>query len=254
MAKPSKSPAFARVLAILVVGIAVGAPAERSAAQTATTRADISAETREMPRPSQCARELAAVVQARYDVVRNFKASFRQRTRSVALGGQSLGDDAPSEGTVVFSKPGRMRWRYTRPAPSEVISNGTTLWIVDPVAKEAQRLPVTEGYLTGAALEFLLGDGKLLETFDVTAVDCAANEQALVELVLDPKTDASYERLRLWANSTSGDIARTSLVDLFGNETEISFSKVVVNVPNEVGTFDYVPGPGVSVIDLTPSR
>ncbi|MDP6977872.1 MAG: outer membrane lipoprotein carrier protein LolA [Myxococcota bacterium] len=251
MAKSSKSPALACALAVLAVAVAIAAVAGSATAQTATpvpeTPTGASNE-------AGCARDLATVVQARYDVVRDFKAGFRQQTRSVALGGQSLGDDAPSEGTVVFSKPGRMRWRYTRPRASEVISNGTTLWIVDPTVKEAQRLPVTEGYLTGAALEFLLGDGKLLETFDVTAVDCAPDDQGLVELVLDPKTDASYERLRLWANSNTGDIARTSLVDLFGNETEISFSQVVVNAPAEAGAFDYVPGPGVSVIDLTPSR
>ncbi len=206
------------------------------------------------PAPSDCAKQVAERVQSRYDTVRTFEAAFRQQTKAVALGGQSLGDDAPSQGVVVFSKPGRMRWRYTQPNPSEVISNGETLWIVDPVAKEAQRLPVTEGYLTGAALEFLLGDGMLLESFDVSSPGCEPDAEGVVELVLDPKTDASYERLRLWASRESGDIARTSLVDLFGNETTMSFSNAIVNEPRDAATFEFEPPEGMSVIDLTPQQ
>lgn len=201
-----------------------------------------------------CAVAVATTIQGRYDAVRDFAADFRQVTRAVALGGQSLGADAPSEGRVVFSKPGRMRWRYLRPKPSEVISNGSVLWIVDPKAGEAQRLPVTEGYLTGAALEFLLGDGKLLDTFDVAAPRCEADAEGLVELVLDPKQDASYERLRLWASPQTGDIVRTSLVDLFGNETTMSFSNPIVNQPAASGTFEFEPPAGMRVIDLTPGR
>ena len=193
-------------------------------------------------------------MQARYDTVRDFAADFRQQTRAVALGGQSLGDDAPSVGQVVFSKPGRMRWRYREPRPSEVISNGTILWIVDPVAREAQRLPVTEGYLTGAALEFLLGEGRLLESFEISSPRCAPDADGVVELVLEPKGEASYESLRLWAKSETGDIVRTSLVDLFGNETTMSFSNVILNRPSEIGAFEYEPPKDMSVIDLTPSR
>jgi len=62
------------------------------------------------------------------------------------------GEETLTRGRVVFAKPGRMRWVYESPEPSLVVSDGETLWIYDPAAREAQRLPVTQGYLTGAAL------------------------------------------------------------------------------------------------------
>ena len=55
----------------------------------------------------------------------------------------------------------------------------------------ATRLEVTAGYLSGAALQFLLGDGQLLDEFDVVALDCTREQ---VTLDLKPRTDATYEK------------------------------------------------------------
>ena len=118
---------------------------------------------------ASCAEDFARSVQAHYDSVRDFKAEFEQTTRSVLFGGAGDGLSAPLRGEVVFAKPGKMRWSYTEPEASLVVSDGQLLWIYSPERKEAQRLPVPEGYLTGAALQFLLGDGKLLESFKVTS-------------------------------------------------------------------------------------
>ncbi len=197
-----------------------------------------------------CARQLASTIQSHYDAVADFSASFRQQTRSVTLGNTSLGADAPSSGTVQFAKPGKMRWRYELPTPSQVISNGTILWIYDSTTREAQRLPVTEGYLTGAALEFLLGDGKILDEFNVGAASCVPDDQDALELRLLPKKPSSFESLGLRAKRESGEILGTSLVDLFGNETSISFSDVRTNVHPSASTFEFEVPDGVRVIDL----
>lgn len=198
-----------------------------------------------------CAVRYAGAVQAHYETVNDFAARFVQQTRSVTLGNESLGADAPSTGHVQFKKPGKMRWRYETPKPSQVISNGKILWIYDESAAEAQRLPVTEGYLTGAALEFLLGDGKILDEFDVEVATCDADERGAVELVLIPKQAASYERLTLRANPTTGEIASTGLVDLFGNRTEIAFFAARSNLKPPASEFEFDPPKGVQVIDLT---
>ncbi len=191
------------------------------------------------------------MIQSYYDAVDDFSASFRQQTRSVVLGNTSLGADAPTTGTVQFAKPGKMRWRYESPAPSQVISDGVILWIYDPATREAQRLPVTEGYLTGAALEFLLGDGKILDEFNVEAVSCAPDDQDTLELRLLPKKPSSFESLGLRAKRKTGEILGTSLVDLFGNETSIWFSDARTNVHPAASTFTFEVPDGVQIIDLT---
>jgi outer membrane lipoprotein carrier protein len=190
--------------------------------------------------------ETAARVQRRYDGIRDLAAGFEQESRSATFGGQPLMDADVKRGEVVFAKPGRMRWRYAEPEPSLVVSDGETLWIHDVEGGTATRLEVTAGYLSGAALQFLLGDGEILASFDVEATRCTPER---VELTLLPKEDATYERLGLVADPETGDIVATSVVDLFGNETEIRFRDVVVNQTPSAETFSFVPPEGVELID-----
>ena len=196
--------------------------------------------------PAEAGPETAARVQARYDGIRDLAADFEQESRSASFGGQPLMDGDIKRGRVAFAKPGRMRWRYAEPEPSLVVSDGTTMWIHDVEGGTATRLEVTAGFLSGAALQFLLGDGKLLDTFEVEADRC---DDARVELTLRPLEDASYERLGLVADAKTGDILETSVVDLFGNVTVIRFSGMEVDEspPDEMFTFD--PPEGVELID-----
>ena len=195
-----------------------------------------------------CGATVAARVQQHYEGVRDLEASFTQRTQSVTLGAGPLAKAEPSRGTVVFAKPGKMRWHYETPQPSLVVSDGETLWIYDPIRKEAQRVDVTQGYLSGAALAFLFGDGDLLGEFDIAARDC---DQPVVRLLLQPRRDASYERLELRAIANSGDVIETLVVDLFGNRTEVTFHDVRINQSPPPDRFRFEPGPEVQVIDLS---
>lgn len=204
----------------------------------------------EDPAATRCAPDAgvraAALVQDRYDGIRDLTAGFEQESQSATFGGQPLMDADVKRGEVVFAKPGRMRWRYADPEPSLVVSDGETLWIHDIEGGTATRLEVTAGYLSGAALQFLLGDGKILESFEVDATRCTPER---VELTLLPKEDATYERLGLVADPKTGDIVATSVVDLFGNETVIRFLDVVVNQAPPAETFSFTPPEGVEMID-----
>jgi len=193
-----------------------------------------------------CARAVADRVQRRYEKVRDLHARFEQRTERASLGG------APAEalvasGEVVFAKPGKMRWRYESPEPSLVVSDGATLWIYDEKAREAQKLALKEGYLSAAGVQFLLGEGKLLDEFEITAKQCAG---ATVSLGLVPKRDAQYERLELGVDPKSGAVLETVVVDLFGNRTVVAFRGMRENAGAEPGLFRFEPPPGARVLEM----
>ncbi len=189
-------------------------------------------------------------VQARYDGIRDLQADFEQVSQSASFGGEPLMDSAPKTGRVVFAKPGKMRWTYAAPDASVVVSDGQTLWIHDVGGGTATRLEVTAGYLSGAALSFLLGDGKILDAFFVRATACRGE---IITLDLTPMSDASYERLGLVANTTSGDIVETSVVDLFGNRTQIRFLGIEVNRAPPADFFEFEVPEGVEFIDYAGS-
>lgn len=224
-------------LALLLAWAAPAAAGERESisASPATTEA------------AGCLDRAVDAIQARYETVRDFSAHFEQRTRPAQFGAGSA-DPTPSSGRVIVAKPARMRWSYESPEPSVVVSDGETLWLYDPAFREAQRLPVGEGFLSGAAVQFLLGEGNMRRDFTISLEAC---EPDRVELLLVPREPASYQKLRIVASPQTGDLTATEIHDLLGNVTHVSFSQVEFNRDPAPETFRFTPPEGVTVVDLT---
>jgi len=220
------------LLALLLVGPGVGAAAD-----------DVSGG------DGACAEEVARKVQGHYEAISDWSASFEQTRRAVVFGGGVATSEPTRSGTVVLEKPGRMRWSYVAPEPSLFVTDGSVVWTWDPLLEEAQRMPDAEGLLSGAAVRFLMGEGDLLSTFYVSAADCAARP---VRLDLVPREDAGYERIALEVDPETGRVATSTVTDLFGNRTSVSFSDVQVNTGPEPELFRFEPPEGATVLDLTP--
>lgn len=197
------------------------------------------------PEVPECVRAAVLAIQDRYQAVRDLRASFEQTTRSVALG--TAGPVTKTRGSVVFAKPGKMRWSYTEPEESLVVSDGHWLWLYDATRAEAQKLEVGDGFLSGAAIQFLLGEGRILRDFRVVAESCNERE---ARLTLVPRESASYEKLRVRADRGSGDLLETEITDLLGNVTRVAFANVQTNLDPPPELFRFVAPPGVEVIEL----
>jgi len=251
------------LLAAACLPLALGAPSPPAGADDLTgaapsataagSREAGSAEGDAGPAPEGCGEAVARRVQAHYETVRNLSADFVQTSTLASLGPARQGEPGAdsSRGEVVFAKPGRMRWHYREPAESLVVSDGEDLWTYDPDLGEAQHLPVGRGYLSGAAIQFLMGEGEILETFRVEAPDC---EGQRVRLELVPREPASYERLRLEVDRDSGQVVSTEVADLFGNVTRVTFSNIRTNRNVDDEAFRFDPPEGTEVIEVTPAR
>ncbi len=201
------------------------------------------------PEVPDCVRAAVEAIQKRYEAIDDLRASFEQTTRSVALG--ASGPLTTSRGSVVFAKPGKMRWSYSEPEESLVVSDGSWLWLYDPLNREVQKLAVGAGYLSGAAIQFLLGEGEILRDFRVTAEAC---DESQARLVLIPRRPTSYERLRVRADRASGQLLETEIVDLLGNVTRVAFEGIETNLNPASELFRFVAPPGVAVIELNTPR
>jgi outer membrane lipoprotein carrier protein len=197
--------------------------------------------------PQECVDAAVEAIEEHYQSIQDLRAEFVQKTRSVALVGADRSGASTSTGTVVFAKPGKMRWSYEEPEPSLVVSDGETLWLYDPVHAEVQRTSVTGGFLSGAAVQLLIGEGDLRRDFHVKEISCTA-DTALLELV--PRVDATYEKLRLLVDPESGEVRQTTVFDLVGNVTEVTFHDVRTNERPADAVFRFEPPEGVDVIDL----
>jgi outer membrane lipoprotein carrier protein len=202
----------------------------------------------ELAEPPACARAAVAAMQKRYESVEDLRAQFEQTSVSVAMGGASSA--VRSRGAVVLAKPGKMRWTYREPEESLVVSDGRWLWLYDPARREAQKLPVGDGYLSAAAMQFLLGEGHILRDFRVAQDACSDRE---ARLTLLPRQPASYEKLRVRVDLPRGDLLETEVVDLLGNTTRVAFREIEVNAGPAPETFTFTPPAGAQVIELEPS-
>lgn len=230
---------------LLCASVALADSAEPAVQPTAEVAADDAAESSCV---ADAGRKAALQIQAHYDGVRDLRADFVQSSQSASFGGELLMSPDTKTGKVVFAKPGKMRWTYEDPEPSVVVSNGRLLWVYDVAGKTVTKLEVTAGFLSGAALQFLLGDGQILDSFDVSASRCAHDR---IELDLLPKQDATYERLGLVADPRTGNILATSVLDLFGNLTEIEFRDTKTNRGPDPKTFEFEAPEGVEVLEYS---
>ena len=193
-----------------------------------------------------CAETIALRVQHHYRSIRDLQADFVQTTQVATLGPMDDSEAMRSAGTVVFAKPGRMRWSYREPEESLVVTDGESLWTFDAQLREAQHVAVGAGFLSGAAIQFLLGEGDILASFRVTSPDCAGQP---VTLGLEPHEPATYERLVAEVDPATGRVAATEVTDLFGSVTRVAFQNVRTNTDPDEALFRFEPPEGVRVIE-----
>jgi len=196
----------------------------------------------------RCRDRAASSVQSHYEGVRDVAARFEQTTNAARLG-TSPTSPATSRGRVSLAKPGKMRWTYEEPEPSLVVSDGKTVWIYDPAFNEVQKLPASEGFLTGAAAQFLLGAGDMRRDFKVAARSCS---ETAAELELTPRQPATYEKLVLTVEPATGNVSKTRIVDLLGNVVEVAFLDQRFNLAPADSEFRFDVPDGVKVIEIGP--
>ena len=194
--------------------------------------------------PASCppSAQIAQRLQARYDSTKNFRADFRQETTIASVG---QGEEA--FGTVVFMKPGRMRWEFQTPQRQTIVADGTTLWIHQPDERQVLKAPFTAAFASNTPVSFLTGVGRIKDDFTVAPDPRGCNAQRLYVKLL-PKGDQALGALSLAVTRPSYDIVEASITDPVGNLTTLSFSNVTRNVELADDAFRFVVPEGTDVV------
>ncbi|MDZ4695320.1 MAG: outer membrane lipoprotein chaperone LolA [Deltaproteobacteria bacterium] len=192
-------------------------------------------------------------VQKYYDITKSYTALFEQSQLNAAFGRTRR-----ASGEVLFKKPGRMRWNYKTPDNKTFVSNGSVLWLYEPVDKQAFKQDL-KGSQLPAALAFLMGKGKLSDDFDVAFADkISYGRPEDYRLSLRPRVPQSqYKSIYFIVDPTTFHVRQSVLVDAQGNINDITFKDAKVNPKLLDTTFEWKPPQGVRVIDaakMSPSR
>lgn len=221
---------LAVVLSTVLVFAAVGAHA-------ATVAAPVKSAT-DCPDPATIVKKL----QARYDETRAFKAQFIQEMKVASLG---VSDRA--EGTVVFKKPGKMRWDFQTPKAQQIISDGSILWVSQPEDRQVLKAPFKAGFVSTTPVSFLLGVGRITDEFrpETDARGCTPTH---LYVRLASKKSEEIGALSFGVDRATYDIVEAAVTDPLGNVTTLGFSQIERNVDVPDATFEFVVPAGVDVI------
>ena len=168
-------------------------------------------------------KELVERMQAFYEKTQDFSSDFKQDYKYKALRRTQS-----STGTVIYKKPGLMRWEYQKPSARTFVLAGEKVYAYDPEAQTLSMGRIDTSQLS-ASVTFLFGKGRLADEFTITQGACKDCKGTL--LVLDPlKTEPRFRQVRLEVDPTTAQVLKSTVVDPDGSENAISFIDLKTNV------------------------
>lgn len=188
-------------------------------------------------------------LQARQREVKTLRAEVVQRKRHPLLK-----DEAITEGTLLFSRPGRVRWEVATPERTIVVIDDQALVIYRPDRMEAERRDLRDDFGARAAVEFLAAG----MSFDVPAMEKrfqmdVSREGGRLSLVLIPRSRwiaRAVASVTITQEGADGLPRRIVVLGQKGDRTETSLTHVVVNPPLADDAFTLRLGPGVRVVEV----
>lgn len=192
-------------------------------------------------------KELVDRMQAFYEKTQDFSSDFKQDYKYKALRRTQS-----STGTVIYKKPGLMRWEYQKPSARTFVLAGEKVYAYDP---EAQTLSVgrIDTSQLSASVTFLFGQGKLADEFSISKGACKDCKGTL--LVLDPlKPDPRFRQVRLEVDPKTAQVLKSTVVDPDGSENAIAFLNLKTNVSVAADAFKINPPEGTRIDDYTKPR
>jgi outer membrane lipoprotein carrier protein len=198
------------------------------------------------PAKSASVMPLVERMQKFYETTADFTARFEQQyTYKTFKRKQS------SAGTVVFKKPGQMRWDYQQPSAKVFVLSGERAYAYDPEALTLSKTAINTSTLS-ASVTFLFGRGRLADEFNITQGECKDCLGQGVLLVLSPKKpDPRFKQVKLEVDPSSAQVTRSIVIDPDGSENAIRFFDLKTNVGASADTFRIEPKAGTQIIDMT---
>lgn len=146
-------------------------------------------------------------------------------------------------GQMQLQRPNKFRWDYNKPFEQQIISDGKQVWLYDT---ELAQVTVRElGKALGSSPAALLaGEDGLDKNFKLTNAYRKDNLDWVSTNPVD--SDVGFNKISLGFKADK--LQEMDLVDSFGHETRIVFSKIEQNTVLDGKTFLFKPPKGVDVV------
>jgi outer membrane lipoprotein carrier protein len=189
------------------------------------------------------AQDLAQRVDRYYNHLHSLKAQFSETY-------EGMGIRRTESGTLLLSKPGRMKWEYSSPAGKLFLLDGKYAWSFNRGDAQVQRIPAKELDDLRSPLRFLLGHTELeKEIVNLTAAPAA---NGCFTLTGQPKGQEKRVRRLTLTVTASGMILGIVMEEADGALTRFTFTGQAPNAAIPPSTFEFTPPAGVPVVSGMP--
>jgi len=191
--------------------------------------------------PAASASDTVKEVQKFYSGIKQVTAKFRQTVTNA-----TFGQKKDSDGLVLLSKPGKMRWDYYDKKKNVVsvkksfISNGSYLYVVEHDNKQVVKKNL-QNDLMPVAVTFLYGKGDLQAEFNAE-IDKSGKYGAKGDIVLKmtpKKPSAQYKNLYLVVASDNFRVKQSVIIDASNNVNQFQFFEPNFEKTIENGKFEF---------------
>jgi outer membrane lipoprotein carrier protein len=198
----------------------------------------------QQPPPSaRGAHDLAQRIDRHYNQLHSLKAGFTETY-------EGLGVRRTESGTLLMLKPGRMKWDYSSPASKLFLLDGKFAWFYARGDSQVQRIPAKELDDLRSPLRFLLGHTELEK--EVNSLTLASAAGGRLTLTGQPKgQEKRVARLTL-TSAADGTITNIEIEETDGALTRFTFTDEQPNFPIPAQAFQFIPPPGIPVVDAMP--
>lgn len=195
--------------------------------------------------------EIARRLQKTYNMAQIMKADFRQETSIPLSNRQKQGN-----GTVIFEKPGKMRWDYLSPDRQVLISDGNSITIYLENSNQVIISPARQYLQSDVTYSFFSGSGDILRDFEVLASDLNSGntiDGTLPPIKLVPKIPhPQVDHLYIWATPVTFLIRQMQIVDHFDTITNLYFESITLDDAtggSNDSLFFFTPPEGAEIIE-----
>jgi len=169
--------------------------------------------------------EIAQKLQSTYEKATSVVADFSQTTAIKFSSRMRQG-----AGTMIFRKPGRMRWDYITPDYQIIISDGETISMY--FEKNSQMIVSNaKDYLqSDVTYSFFAGTGDILKDFDINEPDFVNDMENSFLIKLTPKSSHPHvSSIHAWITHDTFLIMHLQIVDHFDTVTDLFFDNIQIN-------------------------
>ncbi|KPK28176.1 MAG: hypothetical protein AMJ61_03250 [Desulfobacterales bacterium SG8_35_2] len=166
--------------------------------------------------------DVAQKLQSTYEQASNVVADFQQTTQMKFSSRVRQGS-----GTMIFSKPGRMRWDYEKPDYQVLISDGVTISMYFEKSGQMIISNAKEYLQSDVTYSFFAGTGNILKDFEVSAPDPVYKMANSYLIKLIPKSSHPHvSSIHAWISRDSFLITHLQIIDHFDTVTDLFFENI----------------------------